>query len=130
MSDLTLTVGELLQAVPGLQQVGSVKIPSIVASYAFAKAKRKANAELETIEAQRVALCDLHAVKDDQDQPVKLDNVYQFADAAAFAKDWKTLCDQPVTLTGIRAVSVSELAGAEMSPDTLFSLGPFVEDAV
>jgi hypothetical protein len=128
MSDLTLTVGELVDAVPGLQAIGGTKVPSIIASYALAKARRKVNAELPDIEAQRVALCALHAVKDDLDHPVQVDGTYQIADMVAFQKDWQTLRAQPVTLTGVRAVSLDELAGTEISPDVVFALGPFVAE--
>jgi hypothetical protein len=130
MSDLTITVGELLAAVPGLQAIGDVKIPSVIAAYALAKAKRKANPELETIEAQRVRLCEQHAEKDAAGLAVKIDGVYQFNGTyPEFAKDWKALLAEPVTLHGVRAVTVKELDGAMVSPDVLFSLGPFVSEA-
>lgn len=126
-----MTVGELLAAVPGLQAIGDVRIPSVVAAYVIAKAKRAANAELETIESQRIALCELHAERDEAGHPIKVDGKYQLnGSAAVFAEHWKELQGARVTLSGVRPVTLTELAGATLSPDVLFSLGPFVvEDA-
>ncbi len=124
-----MTVGELLSSVPGLRAIGSVDIPSVVAAYALAKAKKKANSELETIEAQRIALCEKHTTRDEAGVAIKDEkNNYVFADPVAFNAEWKQLMAEPVTLSGVRAVTLAELAGAETSPDVLFALGPFVTD--
>lgn len=125
-----MTVGELLASVPGLQAIGGVDIPSVVAAYALAKAKKKANAELETIEAERVKLCEKHAEKDADGKAIKIDGAYQFNGALPqFQAEWKALLAEPVALSGVRAVTLAELAGAVASPDVLFSLGPFVVEA-
>lgn len=124
-----MTVGELLTAVPGLQAIGAVEIPSVIASYAIAKAKKKATGELETIEAARVALCERHAQRNAEGVITRVDGQYQFVDPAAFQAQWQALLAESITLPGVRAVTVTELAGATVSPDVLFSLGPFVVEA-
>ncbi len=138
-----MTLGELVAAVPGLQAIGDYAVPSTIASYALRKAKVKAAAELETLEATRVALCEAHAIKDDTGAPVRVDGQYQFADLAAFEADWQKLLAEHVTLHDVRAVTVAELEGASrvipqvggppavvrgIPSDVLFALGPFVAD--
>lgn len=125
-----MSVGELLTARGGLIAIGDVTLPSIAASYALAKAKRKANPELATIEEQRVALCTAHCVRNEDGSAVLSEQgEYQFADRAAFDAAFAELLAQEVTLTGVRAVTVAELEGAAVSPDVLYALGPFVVES-
>ncbi len=143
MSDLTLTLKELVLARPGLEAIGEYAIPSTIASYALRKAKTKAAAELTDLEAERIKLCESHAVKDDAGAALRVDGQYQFADPAAFEAAWQALLAEPVTLNGVRAVTVAELEGASrvipqidgppvvvrgIPSDVLFALGPFVVD--
>lgn len=131
MADLILTARELQSAVFGLKGVGDREFKSPKGSYAITKIKRQANAALSDLEATRIALCTRHAKKDDAGQPVKVKSEqgvesFVFADPAAFDADWKATLDEPVTLSGCRALTLDEFDGTGVTPDELLSLGPLV----
>lgn len=127
MADLTLTLGELAQAVPGLQAIGAKGMSSIRAAFAIAKIKRVGNEELKDLETARTALCEQYAVRGEDGKPARAENGgYDIGDRVAFDAGWRAILEEPVTLPGCRAIRLSELEGVPLSPDELFSLWPLV----
>lgn len=134
MADLTMTAGELITHAPMLGRISTREFENPKASYAITKCIRKAHPELQELEAQRLALCERHAQKDESGGPVKQTDdttgreVYVFVDPEAFAKDWSAITSEPVTLSGCRAITVDETQGARFTPEEFALLGPFVAD--
>ncbi len=131
MSDITLTAGELRAEFPALMELGNAKVPNAAASYALGKAVRKATPEFQAIEKARIALCEEHAIKDDAGKPVLRTmpdgrEAFAMADQSAFDAALALLLAEPVTLTGVRTVTIAELAGVEVAPNVLGALEHFV----
>lgn len=125
MPDLTLTGQQLLEARAGLLAIGAREL-GVKTAYAIAKIKRQAQSAMEDIEAVRIQLCARYAEQDASGQPVQKDGAYVFADPTAFQAAWKALLAEPVTLAGVRPITLAELDGLAVTPDELFQLGPFL----
>lgn len=130
MNGVTLTGRQLMEAVPGLRLIGERDLtPS--GAYMIAKTKRKTEDALRDLEVARKQLLGQFAVKDGNGVLVTLpDQTADFPSVAAraeFDKAFTVLLAQPITLSGIRPISLDEIADS-ITPDTLFSLGPLVEE--
>lgn len=138
MADLVLKNADLWNAlvsgspdVPApLVRLSKAEMPAI-AAYAITKALRKATEEYADLDKARIALVEKYSAKleDGSPAPSPDGNGVILADPQGFHTDFAALLDQPVTLSGCRAVTVTELGGAVVSPEVLLALEAFVIDA-
>lgn len=139
MSDLTLTNAELLIAMGtatapgGYLVISTRRNKNVKAAYAQKKVLQQADAPLKLLESMRVGLAEEHADKDENGKAVMRDmgngvSQYVFANGAAeaFGNAWNTLLGEAVTLAGVRAITLAELDGVEVSPQELLQSGPLV----
>jgi len=134
MSDLTLTNAELLTAVgspdTGLPALAKREIKSIKASYALTKAIRKCDGPMKDFEATRNKLVERFTEKDADGKPVMIDETHvKISDVPAFQQAFDELLNVPVTLVGVRPLTVDELEGSGATPRELLAAGPFVVES-
>lgn len=141
MPDVTLTTADLLLVAPVLRSIGEKPLP-IKLGYWVAKARAKVEKEIVLIEQRRVALCEAHAERSEDGKPVlkkqlqpsgQVVDGYVFPDQAAFDAAWKELTGIEITLTNVRTFTLAEFealdASVQVTPNELYGLGPFLQEA-
>jgi len=82
---------------------------------------RAVESAVKDIDVARLALCEQYGTKAEDGSS------YTITDQAGFTAGWATLMAEPITLTGVRAIKISELAqGSFVAPDDVSRCGPLV----
>jgi hypothetical protein len=136
MPDITISTKRLLELNTGLNLIAPLQPPpKPKGKYAFAKAMLVMQPLIMLYERQNVDICEKHARRDKDDRPIILRQneigvQYDIVDGAACKAEQEALLDEPVTLTGIRAVTNEELGDCPV-PTTAYALllGTLIVDA-
>ena len=137
MIDVVATNAEILLALRMFETVGPKKVPNVKANYALTKARRKFGEAAKDLDATRLSLCEQYAhknedgtakhttVKNDLGQDV---DGFDLEDQVGFATAYNALLAISVTVEGVRAVTLDELEGTDLTLDELAGLGPLVTE--
>lgn len=135
MAELTISTKDLINAEKGMALIAGTGITP-KGAYALRRARAAIAAEMKLYHEQRLELARQHAKKDAQGQPRtkiveekgKPVEVYDMEDQAAFDAALAEIQTEPVTLAGVRPVTLSEFGDANVSELAMTLLGPLVVD--
>ena len=135
VADLNVTNADLwaaLVAIPpsnegALLHLAGLELPGI-ASYAIKKLKRKVVEEYADLDAARVALVEKYSQKGEDGKPILTEDGkgVVLLDAKGFNEDFAEILKQPVTISGCRAITITELGDAKISANVLDALDAFI----
>jgi hypothetical protein len=136
MADLTISTADLLNAAKGLDEISFTDITPRGA-YALRKQRAAIVRAYRVYEETRMALATEHSHQNEDGSPKRIVTevegksvaVFDLKDREAFAAALQSLQSEPVTLSGVRPVTLEELGNASISEATMTLLGPLVVDA-
>jgi hypothetical protein len=123
----------VLNSVESLNHLSELKLP-VKTAFRLAKITRKMNEILETYNEVLGKLQQSHVEKDDDGEPVTLEDPNNaeirrlvFADPTAFATAYKELLDIETDI-GLKKLTLEDLGTIEVTPATLFSVEWLIQD--
>jgi hypothetical protein len=131
MAEITVTTSEAIAYLTSRAAMARAgrELP-FRAGYVFAKLDRKIADELTEYDKARLALCEKHALRDENGACVKENEQFKFSPEGldAFSTELSGALEEPLTLSNVRKVKLSEIATMTLSGAEQVGLLPFLED--